>query len=139
MLDTLKLKGALTVRLNGDVVQEIPNLVVNAGKAFVASRMVGTDDSVMSHMGIGTGTDGTDGTDTGISQVGRVSCTTARSGAAIVYESTFGPDDGDGVISEAGVFNDASAGTMLCRTKFTNSVGKTDQDSMTITWTVTVS
>lgn len=139
MKDTLKLEGALTVRLNGAVVQEIPNLVVNTGKSFVASRMVGTDDAVMGFMAIGTGTDGTQPTDTTVNQVGRVACTTARSGAAITYEATFGPTDGDGVIAEAGIFNDASAGTMLCRTKFTNSVGKTDQDSMTITWTVTVS
>ena len=32
------------------------NLVVTSGKAFIASRMVGTGSAVMSHMAVGTST-----------------------------------------------------------------------------------
>ena len=35
--DDLKLKGKLTIALNDEVVQEVDNLVVTAGKGYVAS------------------------------------------------------------------------------------------------------
>ena len=47
-------------------------------------------------------------------------------------------DSGTGAITEAGIFNASSSGTMLCRTVF-SVVNKGASDSMTITWTVTVS
>ena len=37
--DDLKLKGKLAIALNGEVVQEVDNLVVTAGKGYVASRI----------------------------------------------------------------------------------------------------
>ena len=43
-----------------------------------------------------------------------------------------------GAITEAGLFNASSSGTMLCRTVF-SVVNKGASDAMTITWTVTVS
>ena len=46
--DNLKMKGRLQVSLNGEVVRDIDNLVVTAGKAYVASRMKNTADSAMS-------------------------------------------------------------------------------------------
>jgi len=35
----MEMKGHLTIALNGEVVREVDNLVVTAGKGFVASRM----------------------------------------------------------------------------------------------------
>ena len=46
--------------------------------------------------------------------------------------------EGTGALTEAGIFNASSSGTMLCRTEF-SVVNKGASDSMTITWTVTVS
>ena len=37
--DDLKLKGKLAIAINGEVVQEVDNLVVTAGKGYVASRI----------------------------------------------------------------------------------------------------
>ena len=54
--DTIKLTGKLVISLNGEVVQIVNNLVVTAGKEWIASRMQGVTKSVMTHMGIGTGT-----------------------------------------------------------------------------------
>ena len=53
--DNLSLKGALCIKLNDEVVKEIPNLVVTAGKNWVAGMLndVGTK---MGYMGVGTGT-----------------------------------------------------------------------------------
>ena len=56
----------------------------------------------------------------------------------IVYECTWLAEDGSGGITEAGIFNDDTVGTMLARTVFP-IVNKGDDDSMTITWTITVS
>ena len=52
-------KGSLSIirtNSNGQVVEKmhVPNLVVTVGKNFIASRMVGTTSSVMSHMAIGS-------------------------------------------------------------------------------------
>ena len=52
--EELKLTGHVTVALNDAIVQEIPNLVVTAGKGYVASRMKDTSASSMSHMAAGT-------------------------------------------------------------------------------------
>ena len=52
---SLKLTGHLSVSINGEVVQEIPNLVVTTGKNYVASRMKDATATAMSHIAIGTG------------------------------------------------------------------------------------
>jgi hypothetical protein len=59
-------------------------------------------------------------------------------GAVVTYVATFGPGVGTGAIVEAGIFNAASSGTMLCRTVF-SVVNKGADDAMTITWQITVS
>ena len=138
--DGLKLTGKLSIALNGEVVQEVPNLVVTAGKNYVASRMEGTDSSVMSHMAIGT-SDTTAAA--GQTALGSESARTGLSSTTVtnnevVYVDSFPAGTGTGGIKEAGIFNASSGGTMLCRTVF-SVVNKGANDAMTITWTVTVS
>ena len=53
--DSLALTGALVIKVNDEVVQETNNLVVTAGKNWVADRMANAN-TVMTHMAIGTGT-----------------------------------------------------------------------------------
>ena len=53
--DGLALKGKLSIALNGETVQKVDNLVVTAGKGYVASRMKDASATAMSHMAIGTG------------------------------------------------------------------------------------
>ena len=138
--DGLKMKGRLTISINDEVVQEIDNLVVTAGKAYVASRIKDTSATAMSHMGIGTGTTAAAAGDTAlVSEAARTALTsTTVSTNTVVYVDTFGAGTGTGAITEAGVFNASSGGTMLCRTVF-SVVNKGADDSMTITWTITVS
>ncbi len=45
---------------------------------------------------------------------------------------------GTGALTEAAVLNASSSGTMLCRTVF-SAVNKGADDSVTITWTITIS
>ena len=137
--DNLKMKGHLQVSLNGEVVRDIDNLVVTAGKGYVADRMK-NNSSVMSHMAIGSGTTAAAAGNTALgTELGRVSLTsTTVSSNVVTYVATFAAGTGTGAVTEAGILNASSSGTMLCRTVF-SVVNKGSADSMTITWTVTVS
>ena len=140
--DGLKMTGAVAIALNGEVVQEIPNLVVTAGKNFVASRMKDTTKAAMTHMAIGTNSTTAAVGQTALSaEVARGALTsTTVSNNTIAYVETFAAGVGTGAIVEAGVFNASSSGDMLCRTVFASGVvNKGSADSMTITWTITVS
>jgi len=138
--DSLKMTGHLAIAINNEVVQEVPNLVVTAGKGYVASRMKDTSLGAMSHMAIGTNSTAAAANNTALGgEVDRNSLTsTAVSGATVTYVATFGAGEGTGAITEAALLNAASSGTMLCRTVFA-VVNKNSADSMTITWSVTVS
>tara|TARA_R100000995_G_C3458894_1_gene112039 strand:- start:382 stop:810 length:429 start_codon:yes stop_codon:yes gene_type:complete len=137
--DNLKMKGRLQVSLNGEVVRDIDNLVVTAGKGYVADRMK-NNSSVMSHMAIGSGTTAAAAGNTALgTELGRVSLTsTTVSSNVVTYVATFAAGTGTGAVTEAGILTASSGGTMLCRTVF-SVVNKGSADSMTITWTVTVS
>tara|TARA_R100000541_G_scaffold23829_1_gene33617 strand:+ start:46 stop:471 length:426 start_codon:yes stop_codon:yes gene_type:complete len=138
--DGLKLTGKLKIALNGETVQEVDNLVVTDGKGYVASRMKDTAADAMSHMAIGSGsTSAAAGNSALGNQLGRVALTsTAVSGAVVTYTATFAAGTGTGAVTEAGILNANSSGTLLCRTVF-SVVNKGASDSMVITWTVTVS
>lgn len=138
--DTLKMKGHLAIAVNGEVVHEVPNLVVTTGKNFVASRIKDATTTAMTHMAIGTGSVAAAAGDTALgSEAARNTLTsTTVTNNVVTYVATFGAGSGTGAITEAGLFNAASAGTMFCRTTFA-VVNKGASDSMTITWSVTVS
>lgn len=138
--DDLRLTGAVSISINDEVVQEIPNLVVTAGKAWVASRMKDTTDAAMSYMEIGSGTTAASaGQTTLVTAIDRNALTsTTVTANAIAYVSTWAAGDGTGAISEAGIFNNSTGGSMLARTKF-DVVNKSADDTLTITWSITVS
>jgi len=147
--ENLKLSGQLNIVLKdkaGNVKDsvEIKNLVVNAGLAYIASRMTGTAKAVMSHMALGSGT-----TAAAAAQTDLVSILGSRealdsitiSGSnneKVVYVASFEAGDATGAVTEAGIFNASSSGDMLCRTKF-NVVNKAADDTMSVTWTITLS
>lgn len=124
---------------------EVPNLVVKTGKDFIASRMVGTAKAIMSHMAIGIGSTGAlDGDLTLGNEAARVVLTSSTVGATpneniVTYVATFGPSvpGVSSAITEAGIFNDGTAGDMLCRTTF-GVITKGVDDTLTITWTITI-
>jgi hypothetical protein len=138
--DDLKLTGALTIALNDEIVQKTKNLVVTAGKNWVASRMKDTTQDAMSHMAVGTGTTQALAAQTTlVTENDRNALTsTTVTGNAIAYVATWAANDATAALTEAGIFDAASGGDMLCRTVF-SVVNKGAADSMTITWTITVS
>lgn len=145
--ETVNLKGNLHIVIRdeqGNIKEEREekNLVVTAGLGYIASRMVGTSSTVMGYMDLGTGTTAAAAGDTGL-QTPIASARTAltsftASGAVATAVATFAAGTGTGAVTEAGIFNASSGGTMLCRTVF-SVVNKGAADSMTITWTITVS
>jgi hypothetical protein len=143
--ETLSAKGSLKIEVfnpDGSLKEEVnvDNLVVTVGKNFIASRIVGVASSVMSHMAVGTGAVApVVGNTTLGAESARVALTSGTSSGAIAtFVATFPAGTATAALTEAGIFNAASAGTMLCRTVFA-VVNKGASDAMTITWTVTVS
>lgn len=143
--ENLQASGSLRVVVTGADGQvkaehDFKNLVVTVGKNFVASRMVGTASAIMSHMAIGSGTTAAAAGDTTLqSELGRVTLSAATaSGAVATYTATFPAGTGTGAVTEAGIFNAGTGGTMLCRTVF-SVVNKGADDAMSVTWTVTIS
>ena len=145
--DSIKITGDVQIDLfdeNGVIkdTRQIKNLVVTVGKTFIASRMVGVAAAVMGWMELGTGTTAAAVGDTTLQTVISASRVTLTSGTnttnVVTYVASFPAGTGTGAVTEAGVFNAASAGTMLCRTVFA-VVNKGALDAMSITWTITVS
>ena len=143
--DSSKVTGSVNVVVRGDdgaVKQEftVPNLVVDTGLDFIASRMKDTTDTAMSHMAVGTDNTAADAADTALgAEIARVSLdSTTVTDNAVSYVASYPAGTGTGALTEAGLFNDATTGTMLCRTVFA-VINKGAADSMTVTWTVTIS
>lgn len=145
--DNIKITGDVKIDIIGadgavKDSREIKNLVVTSGKTFIASRMVGTASDIMGWMELGTGTTAAAVGDTALQTAisgSRVALSSGTSAANVVtYVASFPAGTGTGAVTEAGVFNAASAGTMLCRTVF-SVVNKGAADAMSITWTITVS
>lgn len=179
--ENAKLRGSVDIKVYGPEGElkdsrYIPNLVVQSGKNYIATRIIGTATSVtavfttssatscMTHMAIGTSNTTATVNDIALGdEVGTSAAITAYSRAPIqsttqstgvvTYVATFGTNNPQRsntsettAITEAGIFNSnsefssvgISGGSMLCRTTF-NAVNKGNDDTLQITWTITVS
>lgn len=148
MNETFTIRGSVTAILYDQFGQEkdrreIHNLIVTTGRGFIASRIVGSSDAVMGYIAVGTGTTEPAAGQTALvseASGGRVAVDTALAdGPTVQFSATFGPNvpTAEAAITEAGIFNDSSAGTMMCRAKF-NAVNKATTDTLTINWNVTI-
>ena len=142
--DSIEVTGELKLTLtrpDGHVKHEviIPNLVVTTGKNYIASRMKDASATAMTHMAIGTGSTAAAAGNTALgSEAGRVALTsTTVSTNNVAYVATFAAGTGTGAITEAGILNASSGGTLLCRTVF-SVINKASADTLGMTWTVTV-
>ena len=89
----------------------------------------------MSHMAVGTGSTAAAASDTALgTELDRNSLTsTTVTDNAIAFVCNWAAGDRTGSLTEAGLFNASSAGTMLCHTVF-GTVTKAADDGMTIAW-----
>ena len=145
IIDNLEITGALQISLNNEIVHQCDNLVVTAGKNWVAGRFKdGSIPDEMSHMALGSGSAAAAvgntalGTELGSSRIALTTDGGTVSNATVQYDATWSSSHGAYAIQEAGIFNHASAGTMLARTVFA-VINKGTDDTVTISWTITVS
>jgi len=146
-IENVKLRGDVSLLLrgpDGEIKEniEIKNLVVDVGLAHIVSRMTGTAQAVMSHIGLGTGsTAAADGNTTLETALGARAATTPTvvttntANDSVQHVATFAAGEATGAITEAGLFNALTDGTMLCRTVFA-VINKGALDSLTVTWKV---
>ena len=147
LLDNIKAKGTLSLVLidaegNVKTEQHEKNLVVSSGLAYLASRAISGAATAMSHMAIGSGTSSAVAGDTTLGgELGRVAIsassnvTTNVDNDSVQFIASFGAGTGTGAVTEAGIFNAATNGDMLCRTVF-GVINKDAGDTLSITWKV---
>jgi len=149
--DALKFKGDLYFKLVGPdgtvlLEREDKNRVVDVGLGHITSRLIGTAQAVVGWMEVGTANTNDNDTQTALgtpvaaSRTALTSYTVTTSGAVandqVTAVCTFGPGVGSGNLVEAGLFNAASSGVMLCRSVF-GIITKASGDTLTITWKIT--
>lgn len=130
-------------------IRHIKNLVVDAGKAGVASRINGAGaEAAFTYLAVGTGvtaanaadtTLGTEITDSGLARAA-ATCTrvtTSVTNDTAQLDKTFSVT-GTKAVTEAGALNAASAGTLLGRQVF-SAVNVVNGDSLQITYKFQVS
>ena len=143
--DTMSVKGDLVViktdEFGNTDTKQFKNVVVSVGKTYIASRMTANTANVMSHMAIGTGNTTALSSDTTLeTELSRVALTVTGgtpSSNTVTYSATYPAGTGTGALTEAGVFNAGTAGTLLCRTVFP-VINKQAADTVTITWVVSI-
>ena len=139
MNDSLNLRGDVCIKLNDEIVLEKKNLIVNTGKNFLASAVINSSASPFTYMAIGTNTTAAAVGDTALgSELARQAFTSSSVASNVVtLVTTYAAGTGTGALTEAGIFNASSSGTMLSRIVF-SAINKGSADSLTITWTITV-
>ena len=144
MNDGLKLRGDVALVLrdkDGNIKDErlIENLIVDTGLNFICDRMK-DDETAMTHMALGSGSTAAAAGDTTLgSQLGSREAldSSTVTNNQIVYVASFEAGDATGAVTEAGIFNASTGGTMLCRTVF-SVVNKAADDTLTVNWTITL-
>ena len=122
-------------------------VVTNAGKAEVAA-LIGTDTAgdgtAFDYIAIGTGTTSETASDTALENENqRAAAVGTRTTTSVTNDTlqlvkdafTFGSSAN---ITESGVFNASTGGTMLCRKTF-SAIGVTSDDTLNVTWKIQIS
>jgi hypothetical protein len=152
--DRVKLIGEVTIALKRkgedefQVIEHLKNLIVRVGKASIAARINGASAvNAYSYLALGTGTGATAAANTALgteitlsglarasAAVSRVSTTVSNDTAQIVHTWTA---TGTFAITEEGVFNASSNGTMLARRQFA-AINVVNGDQLQVTHKITV-
>lgn len=119
----------------------VANLVVDNGKYGIADQLLATPSIAKpSHMAIGTGTTTPVVGDTALqAEVGtRVAFSSkTRSNNVVTMIGSFGAGNGTGAITEAGILNASSGGSLYSRVTFA-AINKGANDTLELTWTYTI-
>lgn len=122
--------------------REIDNVFTDVGDAHVADQMSSSpDESAMSHMAVGTSTTTLTAGDTTLGgETDRNALTSFTQGSGgddnkVVYVGDWAAGDATGALTEAGIFNSSTGGTMLCAQTF-SVINKGDSDTLQITYLI---
>lgn len=144
--DTVKASGVLRVKkiIDGEVVSsyEFKNLITTYGKQHIANALssVALYDP-MSQMAIGEGSGQTASDTTLDNETDRQPLTRAQgtggNANTVIYTAVMPEGIATGNITEAGIFNAAILGDMMCYTSFT-AIVKEVNASLLMEWTITI-
>lgn len=146
-MESIKLTGHINLKLydsNGVLKDErdLKNLVVTAGKNFLAAWLAAASQAgrFMEYVGLGTGTTAPQLTDTNLQTAlpTRATGTITSSTNLWQNQATFGAGVNTGALTEAGLFSESSGGTMFARQVFP-VVNKAAGDSIVFTWQISIS
>lgn len=142
--------GVFTIehRRNGKLLKRVKvhNLMTNAGFAGVASRINGAgSEAAFTYIALGTGTTAAAVTDTTLetelaaSGLSRVNATASRTTTTVTNDTarlanTFSVS-GTVAVTEIGILNASSGGTLLCRRVF-SAINVISGDSLTVNYDV---
>jgi hypothetical protein len=149
--DKINVKGSVNLKLYnryGELIENntVNNLVVDAGKHYIASRIAGVTPTVMTHMALGLSSVAPIYSHTTLLSQISSTATSLYSTTPVVVNSTVTyicnflpnvPSILSQPIVEAGIFNAVSAGIMLCRVVFP-VINKAAEDTLIVTWDVTI-
>jgi hypothetical protein len=127
-------------------VRIIRNLIVSAGKAGMASRLNGSGgEAAFTYLAVGTGTTSPAAGNTALeaeivdSGLARVNATASRVTTSVANDTarltTTFTVTGTKAVTEAGILNASSSGTLLCRQVF-SAVNVINGDSLQLTYSV---
>ena len=145
--DRFCLHGRMEAQLNKPdgsiIVRAKDNLIVDVGFSFIAQSigLASGRPNVMSYIAVGTGTTAAATGNTAlVTEVLRKAATFSHTTGTKVFqfEATFNAGEATGAITEAGVLNAATAGTMLDRVVFA-VINKGADDTLTQRFTFTMS
>ena len=146
--ESLGLKGEiefLVIDKEGNIRERrvVRNVITNDGKASVAGLILAdVSETPYDYVAIGTGTTSASASDTALeAETHRVAgtgsrVTTSTTNDTAQLQATFN-FSASYSITESGVFNASSGGTMLCRQTF-SAINVNDGDSLQITWKIQV-
>jgi len=103
------------------------NLVVTAGKHWLADMMIGTKTTSLAYVGVGSGNSAPLATDTDVETpvgVRKVYSDRFRTDFTITISAFFGSAEANGTWNNAGVFDSYSGGSLFCKSTFNSPVQK---------------
>lgn len=117
--------------------RNIYNTVTTAGKNGIADQILAAPSlGKPTHMAVGTGTGGTTTLNAESDRNALTSKT--RSSAVVTMVGDWAPGDATAALTEAGVLTASSAGDLWLYTTF-SVINKAAADTLSITWTLTIS
>ena len=142
--NSLKLRGSYKIYDGDKLVREGENLIPDAGYDFICNVIgLAAQPAEMAYIAVGTNSTAPAAGNTALGAEvasSRTAATYAHTAGTktMTLTTTFGAGVGTGALTEVGIFNASSGGTMISRHTF-SVYNKGAGDSLTVVWTLTLS